>query len=229
MNTLRYFIPSVAALLLVGCASKPKPVATGPIKLTAAEASRRIEAAARADKPSLAAGVPFDVTETTPAKLWDGMRAQTFRVRDGLYAGTTFALTADDAAEVGASFGGPGVVTMRVGDLDADGKPDLTVVSGAGSGVTRYEINVLDRPAPPTMSPVLGGPPEPSGPLRQRRVPFSYRDPVTFAPAEGGLGVRDDARGLTLGTLRDAAGRLTFEPAPDLPRGVRERFLEPRM
>ena len=222
----------IAASVAAGCASKPKPEALGPQKLGDAEASRRIESSVRQGNPTLSPEVAFPAAETTPPGLWDGMRAQTFRVSDDLYKGESFALTADDAAVLGAAYGGPGIVATHVGDLDGNGQTDLTFASGSGSPTLRFEINNLDRPypAPPPPPPtVAGSKPEPVGPLRQRRAPFSYRDPVTFADAEGGLSVRDDARGVVLGTLRDVGGRLTFEPAADLPRNVRERFIEPRL
>ena len=215
------FTTALAATLLVGCKSAPPPTPEEmlPSRIGQAEASRRVEQYARQKDPSLSAYTRFPVEEITPPQLWEQLRAQTFRVTDDTYKFETFAVTDRDTAELGAGYQGPGLVAGRVGDLDGDGRADYAFATGGGSGNKRFEIGVLDRSGDAL-----------TGPLRQRRAPFSYRDPVGFADhAGGGYDVRDDARGVALGVLRDADGRLTFTPADDLPRGVRERFIEPRM
>ena len=212
----------VLALAVGGCMTKPPPTPEEllPTRIDAAVASRRVEQYARQKDPSLSAYTRFPVEETTPAALWDAMYAQTFRVSDDLYQFESFAVTDRDTALLGAGSRGPGLVAGKVGDLDADGRPDYTFATGSGSGNKRYEIGVLDRTGDPK-----------TGPLRQRVARFSYRDPVSFSDHHdgGGYDVRDDARGVTLGVLRGDGDALRFAPADDLPRNVRERFIEPRV
>ena len=214
-------VPIVLVLAVGGCVAKPapKPEALLPTRLDAGTASRRVEQYARQKDPSLSAYTRFPVEETTPPGLWEKMYAQTFRVSDDLYEFETFAVTDRDTALLGAGYKGPGLVAGKVGDLDGDGRADYTFATGSGSGNKRFEIGVIDRTGDPK-----------TGPLRQRAAPFRYRDRVSFADrAGGGYDVRDDARGVTLGVLRDENGNLSFAPADNLPRGARERFIEPHL
>jgi hypothetical protein len=157
------------------------------------------------------------VRETTPAGLFDALATQTFRVEDGVRANDTFAVTADEAVSLGTGYGGPGIVAFHLGDIDGNGAPDLAYAYGSGSGITRFEVGIYDRPGDPLR-----------GQVRTRRVPLSYRNPLRFQEVEGGLEVWDTHRNEKVGLITAAGDDLRFVPVIPLPQGVRERLLEPR-
>lgn len=160
-----------------------------------------------------------DVRETTPKGLFEALATQTFRLQSGDRANDTWAVTTTgEAASLGTGYGGPGIVAFHLGDIDANGAPDLAYASGSGSGIIRYEVGIYDRPG----DPLRAAP-------RTRRVPLSYRNPLTFRSAAGGLEVWDAHRNQKVGLITAAGEELRFTPATPLPQGVRERLLEPRL
>lgn len=207
----------LSAASAIGCRT-PAADRALPQRLSESTASLRIERFERSRQPTLSPSVSFPVVESTPPGVWEALYLQTFRVTDGLFEYETYALTLDEVAQLGAGLRGPGVVDFALGDVDRDDEPDLAFASGSRSGLTRFGIGVIDRPVDNVR-----------GALRQRRVPFSYRDPVRFGQSERGLEVWDVNRDIRLGRLVPAGARVRFMPESDLPRSVRERFLEPRL
>ena len=217
-----------AALLLAGCAGSKAPRQLLPSRVHASSASREIQAFERVRSPGLAQLEAPPVTETTPDGLWEAMRAQTFRVEEGLFAGESYAVARDSVVRLGAAYQGPGVIAMHLGDADFDGRPDLAYAAGSRSGIMRYGIGLVDRPGYEDPAP---GEPLPADPadLRHRAIAFTYRDPVRFESSAVGLEVWDELKNIRLGRLVAVGEQIRFLPDAELPRNVRERFLEPRM
>lgn len=214
----------LAALAVGGCATGKKQVEP-PTKVAPAAAEARVADLLGADR-SL---VSVRLKETTPPELWRSVRVQTFEVQGDLYAGESFAVTTQDAAQLGSGYGGPGVTFTLVEDLDGDGLADLGYVTGGGTGVTRYTVGVVDRPGYTMLADGTLDPAAPRSPLRRRGVDFEYRDPVVLRLNGGRLEVRDPARQVLLGVIRLAASSATFEPNRDLPPFVRRRFVRPTL
>lgn len=219
-----------AALLfpLAGCAGSQAPKQFLPTRASPVSAAREIQSFERVRSPGLAQLDPPPVTETTPEGLWEAMRAQTFRVDEGLFAGETYAVAGGSVVRLGAAYQGPGVIATHLGDADFDGEPDLAYAAGARSGLMRYGIGLVDRPG--YQDPPPGAPP-PADPadLRHRTIAFTYRDPVRFQASEVGLEVWDEMKNVRLGRLVAVGEQIRFLPDAELPRNVRERFLEPRL
>lgn len=203
--------------LSAGCAASGDNRAARPKRVSPDTASAQI---AKAQPPSGSrAGDALRVIESTPDGLFESLATQTFRLQTGINANDTYAVTADQAVQLGTGYDGPGIIGFHLGDIDRNGEPDVAYAFGSGSGVTRYEVGVYDRPGDALR-----------GQSRTRRVPLSYRNPLRFEESDDGLEVWDQPRDELLGLIRaDSSGELRFTPATPLSRGVRDRLLEPRL
>jgi hypothetical protein len=119
-------------------------------RLTAAEAEQAIRTHLRAEDPALNPAAALPVREMTTPAVWDRLGAQVFKVTGELRQNETFVVRAGRVHRIGKAFGGEGVTSLCVADLDRDGRPELVYAFAWGSGVPRAEVGRLnclaDRP-----------------------------------------------------------------------------------
>ncbi len=116
----------------------------------------RIQAAHPTADPTRVSAVA--VSEVAVPELWERMRMQVFAAEDDLWNGY-YVMRGSEAVELGRSFGGYGLLSICVCDLDGDGVPELAYSCSWGSGMHRTELAILDgRGFPRQDQPVMSFP-----------------------------------------------------------------------
>ena len=152
-QTVRFaliLLPLVLAAWAAGGEEAPKP-------LTMAEAR---EAVGQALKKKGAEGLdttqPYTLEPWKDAALWERLQAQVFRVVQDRWPRATVLVRKGEVVTLGVSFGGLGVESLCVADLDGDKQPELLFTYGWGSGMHRTELGILRFGKPPLKWEPLG-------------------------------------------------------------------------
>jgi len=143
----------VIQVLLNGCGKGGSPVITNNAKSRATEPSATANAlpdrlslsqatAAVCQEifrltPDMNASADFPLKELTTSDVWDRLHVQVFAVTSGVCQDEAFIIRDGRAFLLGTSFGGSGVMSMCVADLNGDGQPKLIFSYSWGSGVHR--------------------------------------------------------------------------------------------
>jgi hypothetical protein len=114
-----------------------------PVRISLAEAEQSVRAKVFSEKPDMAAGSDFSLKELTTDVIWKELGVQVFQITSGSQSFETFVISDGEVARIGRGFGGNGVTSMCVADLNKDGKPDLVYSFSWGSGIHRSEVGVL--------------------------------------------------------------------------------------
>jgi hypothetical protein len=69
---------------------------------------------------------------------------QVYRIDEGPYSGETYLIHGERAQAVGTAFGGHGLASMLVTDLDHNGSPELAFTYSFGSGIHQSRIGMYD-------------------------------------------------------------------------------------
>lgn len=88
--------------------------------------------------------IPIDLPDIQPP-------IKVYRVDQGPYFGETFVLQGDAVHHLGTAFGGFGVASLLVTDLDHDGNSELTYSYSFGSGIHQSRIGMLDPARQPAV------------------------------------------------------------------------------
>jgi len=73
--------------------------------------------------------------EMTTDEIWNRLGVQVFQVSGDIFKYDTFLVKRGQVTPLGTGFGGMGVTTMAVTDLDRDGQPELLYTYSFGSGI----------------------------------------------------------------------------------------------
>lgn len=110
-----------------------------------ADASDLIRKHIFALNPKMNPATQFPVREITPGPVWKRMRLQVFRTSTAapVMSGETFVVHNKKVIHIGQGFGGYGVGSMEVVDLDKDNKPEMLFAYSWGSGLHRSRFALL--------------------------------------------------------------------------------------
>lgn len=136
-------LPALA--LLAGCGA---PVADGTAKaprVDAAHAAALVRARVFADTPTMNPSVETPVVERTPPGCFEELRIQVYEVTEGVRQGYAFLVDAHGAVPLCGGFGGLGLHSCHVADLDRDGASELVFAWSWGSGIHRTELGAVWR------------------------------------------------------------------------------------
>lgn len=86
---------------------------------------------------------PFTLEPWKDAALWERLQAQVFRVVQDRWPRATALVRKGEVVRLGISFGGLGVGSLCVADLDGDKQPELLFTCAWGSGIHRTELGIL--------------------------------------------------------------------------------------
>lgn len=114
-----------------------------PVRISLAEAERLVRNKIFAEKPKMAAHAEFPLRELTTDTVWIELAVQMFKVTSGVREPETFVIKDGEVAHIGRGFGGAGVNSWCIADVDNDGKPELVYSFSSGSGIHRCEVGVL--------------------------------------------------------------------------------------
>jgi Tol biopolymer transport system component len=199
--------------------SQVLPTAT-PRPVLSREAVDLIQSYLRIDEP-------LSLKDLTKDEIWSNLRVQIFRIRDGPYAKESFLVHNKIVVPIGAAYGGQGLTSLEMGDLDGDGIAELLFTSSFGSGIHQSRISMY-APAYEQYG-VVG-------------AEFGYLGDIgLFKLSENEIGVRvveadsSDLRIRYLDTLgylniEQDSGRpsLVLEVLPDLPDEIMQRLYLPQ-
>jgi hypothetical protein len=107
---------------------------------TPQEAEEMVREYLRSRKPNLSPDFPLSMPELPVPEVWESLPIQIFRVTEGPFARETFLIDSETALRLGTAVGGQGVTSIRVGDLDQDGSPELLFAYSFGSGLHQSRI-----------------------------------------------------------------------------------------
>lgn len=96
------------------------------------------------ETPNLQLGPDYSVHELTTMAVWKELGLQVFQVRGNARRHETYALIGQKTVPLGRAFGGDGVTSLAVADLDGDGKKELLYSFNWGSGIHRSQIGILE-------------------------------------------------------------------------------------
>ncbi len=137
---------AMAALLLGACGLAPANRTPDPSEIpphrTPEEAETLIRAYLQREKPALEAGFSLVLEELPVEGLWESLHAQVFRASDGIFTNESYLLRDDRTLTLGTSFGGRGLSSILVTDLDSDGMAELLFTYGFGSGIHQSRIGM---------------------------------------------------------------------------------------
>jgi len=136
-------LPALA--LLAGCEA---PVADGTAKaprVDAAHAAALVRARIFADTPTMNPSVETPVVEKTPPGCFEELQVQVYEVTEGVRQGYAFLVDAYRATPLCGGFGGLGLHSCHVADLDRDGESELVFCWSWGSGIHRTELGAVWR------------------------------------------------------------------------------------
>ena len=123
-----------------------RPAATSPAagqaRLTLAEANRLLLFWYQQQKPDLNPQVTVPLKEMTTDEIWNRMGVQVFQVSGDIFMYDTFLVTGSQVTPLGIGFGGMGVTSLAVTDLDRDGQPELLYTYSFGSGLHQSRIGM---------------------------------------------------------------------------------------
>ena len=137
---------ALASLLLAACSSPQRASAEGPSlaeqRVTLEQATTLVRAEIFERQPGMNPQVQAPLLELSTDELWERLSAQLFQVTEGVREGSTYLLFDGSVEPLGESFGGHGVMSCCVTDLDADGSPELVYSYSWGSGIHRSQLAV---------------------------------------------------------------------------------------
>ena len=130
-------------------------------RLTVADAEKLVDAHIRTATPTMNPAAKFPVKELTTDEVWKRMSVQVFQVTAGVRQYETFLVRGSkEVRPLGIGFGGSGVMSLCVADLDGDGKPEMVYTYSWGSGLHRSHAAVYR---------------EKDGKVQEAVVPFAFK------------------------------------------------------
>ncbi len=144
-QTLLTFMTVVMLLSPAACA-QPGPAAAPRISIV--EAEHLVRTMFLQQIPDLNPTVEFPLTELTTDEVWQRLGAQVFQVKEGIYQFNTYLIKNKEIAPLGTGFGGVGLTSMCVTDLDQNGNPELIYTYSFGSGIHRSQVALYSADLP---------------------------------------------------------------------------------
>ncbi|MCY3020118.1 MAG: hypothetical protein NTW87_13960 [Planctomycetota bacterium] len=195
-------------------------------RISLPDAEELVRAYIFAQKATMNPAAQFPLKEITPADVFAKLNCQVFQVTKGIAMGWTFLIHRGQAHPLGRSFGGWGVMSMCVADLDKDGTPELLYSYSYGSGIHRSHVAACRFLA--------------EG-VQEAQAPFAYRSDMFVKKADDGtvtveVGEFSDRLNewtpdTTLGKLEMAAKgntlSLDVKLSENLPEAVRQAIWRP--
>ena len=138
---MRIVAPLGLALALSACHAPP----AAPRRVDLEAARTLVRARIFDENPRMNPATEFPLVELSPPGAWELLGVQLFQVPiDAPVQGCeTFALRQGEVVRLGMGFGGMGVHSTLVTDVDGDLAPDLAFVYSSGSGRHRSQAGLL--------------------------------------------------------------------------------------
>jgi hypothetical protein len=173
-------------------------------------------------KPTMNPEARFPLREEKAEGLFDKLGCQLFKVTDGVWECASLLVGHGKVWKLGEYFGGSGVMSACLADLDGDGREELVYSYSFGSGIHRSHVAAwkptADGAGREVVAALAFG-----GDLFVRRLADGT---VSVEAGEFKGSVNNWVRGATLGTARmvkrEDRASLEIELAKDLPGNVRE-------
>jgi hypothetical protein len=147
--TAVFIVCGTAGLALAVDAAKPDApkqsratAILAPVRMSLSEATAAVRKEIFQENPKMNPTAEFPLKELTTADVWKRLQAQVFVVTSGVREDQAYIVHDERVAPLGAGFGGNGVTSMCVADVNGDGKPKLVFSYSFGSGIHRSEIGI---------------------------------------------------------------------------------------
>jgi hypothetical protein len=130
------FVPILLALSTALGADAPAK----PAKLTIAEAEKLVRAYVFEVQPAMNPEATFPLNEERVEGLSEKFGCQLYKVTDGVWECASLLVGHGKVQRLGESFGGSGVMSACLADLDGDGTDELVYSFSWGSGIHRSHV-----------------------------------------------------------------------------------------
>ena len=144
---MRTIVQAVALALLLSSSScrhvslSPDP-GEDAARVSLAEATALVRTRIFEDRPDMNPSVQAPLAERTTDEMWDRLGVQLFVVTEGVAECESFLVRRGRVHSFCGGFGGHGIQSACVTDLDSDGEPELTYTYSWGSGIHRSLVGV---------------------------------------------------------------------------------------
>jgi len=85
---------------------------------------------------------PLSLEELATDEIKHNLRVQVFRILEGPYANESFLIRNQTVVPMGAAYGGQGLTSLEISDLDGDGEAELLFTYSFGSGLHQSRISM---------------------------------------------------------------------------------------
>jgi RNA polymerase sigma factor (sigma-70 family) len=113
-------------------------------RLELADAEKLVRKFIFDENPKMNPDATFPLDEITSDTVWKRLHVQAFKVNKGVRSHECYVIKAGTVYHIGQAFGGFGVRSLGVADLDKSGRPTLVYVFSWGSGVHRAHVGMFD-------------------------------------------------------------------------------------
>jgi hypothetical protein len=132
----RILAVALAGLLVACCRLPPEEEPSGSPRagrVGLEEATALVRARIFEDKPTMNESMEAPLMELTTDQMWRRLGVQLYKVTDGVAECTSYLIWGRRAHLLCGGFGGHGIQSACVTDLDGDGVPELTYTYSSGS------------------------------------------------------------------------------------------------
>jgi hypothetical protein len=141
-------IPAAETLVSVSPVVPTAEPDLAPARISLADAQELVKAWAVRQNPNLDPQVSFPLQELTTPEAWDRLGVQVFQVTGGSFLYESYLVDRGRVLPVGTAFGGTGVSSMVVADLDHDSAAELVFAYSFGSGIHQSRLALYSPLAP---------------------------------------------------------------------------------
>jgi len=142
---LKILVPQNPSSTIQPGASSP---ADGVARLSLEQAGSLILSWYRQQKLDLNPQVTLPLKEMTTDEIWSRLGVQVFQVSGDIFMYDTFLVHRGQVTPMGTGFGGVGVTTLAVADLDRDGQSELLYTYSFGSGIHQSRLGIYSPTLP---------------------------------------------------------------------------------
>lgn len=141
-DTLQILDPKGKTVLvfnrLINTSENPIPI----IRIDINAAEQLLRAWYEKENPDFNPAVKIPLKDLTTDEIWNRLGVQVFQVSGDIYQYDTFLIRNRQVLPMGTGFGGMGVTSMIVTDLDQDGQPELLYAYSFGSGIHQSHLGL---------------------------------------------------------------------------------------
>lgn len=216
-------IPSTPITVNIG--GGPSPGARNDSRHTPVEAAALIKKNLQEQHPDLNPAVELVLEELPSEEIRKALGVQIFRLTAGPLSNETFLIKENRVIKLGEAFGGQGLTSLEITDLDGDGEAELLYAYSFGSGIHQSRLGMFAPAYDPGRTFEAGFGYRGDLALKKENTDQIAVRVIELEPSQ--LLIRYlDLLGYLAIEVKNGVPELVLELAPDLPAEVQEKILQ---